>query len=81
MSDRSYRQAKASVYVGSDDAAWIVTETPSEVVDEVRSANSDDLIKLTLGNRSDWNGKPLYVRAGAITSISPPRDDETEDES
>ena len=63
---------KASVYVDGEQACWIVTQTPSEVAQLVENY-PDQLIELTLGNFSDWGGKPLYVRSSKINSISPPR--------
>lgn len=74
------KRAMASVYVSDEDACWLVTQTPSEVAATLREAGSDDLLELTLGNDSDWNGKPLFVRARAITAISPPNDERRDDE-
>jgi hypothetical protein len=63
----------ASVYVGEDDVCWVVCETPSEIAGMVSDAAPDQLLELTLGNRSDWNGKALFIRAERIGAISPPR--------
>lgn len=71
----THRQSKAAVYVGDDDVCWLVTQTPSEVAEMLRAADGEDLVELTLGNRSGWNGKPLYVRARSVTAVGPPRDD------
>jgi hypothetical protein len=78
--DNGYRSAKASIYVGQDDAAWVVTQTPSEIAEMVRSADPEDLIEFTLGNESEWNSKPLYIRAKNITAISPPKNQNFGDE-
>lgn len=77
----SHRQSKSSVYVGDDDVCWLVTQTPSEVAEMLRAADGEDLVELTLGNRSGWNSKPLYVRARSVTAVGPPRDDSAGDES
>ena len=77
----AYRQAKAAVYLFPDDVPFIVTESPSEIVSLMGVAEGlgDPLVKLTLGNQSEWNGKPLFVRADRIVAISPPKDgDENE---
>lgn len=65
------RLAKAAVYMWDDDVPFNVAETPSEVAELLRNAEPEDLVQLTLGNESDWNGKPLYVRACRINAISP----------
>ena len=69
------RQAKAAVYVGDDDWPFVVAETPSEIAAMVKAAENSgtSLIQLTLGNTSDWNGKPLFVRAARVNAISPPK--------
>lgn len=79
---RGYKQPKASVYVGDDDVPFIVTETPSEIAVLVENAEStaQGLIQLTLGNRSDWNGKPLFVRAAKINAISAPKTGQDNDD-
>lgn len=66
--------AKASIYVGDTDIAWLVTETPSEVISKMLDSTSETMIQFTLGNNSDWNGKPLYIKKRCINAISPPRD-------
>jgi hypothetical protein len=65
----------ASVYVGDDDAPFIITETASEAAAIVVAALSAGrtFATLTLGNESEWNAKPLYVRAEAVMAISPPK--------
>lgn len=72
----------ASAYVGEDDAPFIVAESPGEVAALVRAAiaSGDPLIELTLANSSDWNAKPLYVRADRVSAISPPKDLRDDDE-
>lgn len=76
------RAAKASVFLGDDDAAFIVAETPSEVAALVAEATDQHqpLVKLTLANTGDWNAKPLYVRVDRVTAISPPKDQDQADE-
>jgi hypothetical protein len=81
MSDTAtqrWLKAKASIYVGNDDVAWVVTQTPSEVVAMIREADPDDMLEFNLGNASSWNARPLYIRAKVISSVSPPRDVDTE---
>lgn len=75
------RRAMAAVYVGDDDCPFIVAETPREVADLLRDAikAGEPLVELTLANDSDWNAKPLIVRADRVVSISPPKTG-TEDE-
>jgi hypothetical protein len=80
MTEVRRKRAMASVYVAAEDACWVVTQTPSEVAEALRAASPDDLLELTLGNDSEWNGKPLFVRARSITAISPPRDQGEDDE-
>lgn len=70
--------AKSSVFM-DNDIAWLVTDTPSEVAAKVEAAGATDMLKFSLGNDSDWNGRPLYLRADAITGISPPRSEGPED--
>lgn len=74
------RTAKASVYIGTDDAAWLTVESPSEIAALMATAPSDGLIQLTLGNQSTWNGKPLWLRNSAITAVSSPKDQDEDDE-
>lgn len=66
----------ASVYVSGDDNPFVVTESPSEVADIIHAAVEDrqTFAKLTLGNLSDWNSKPLFVRPASVVAISPPKD-------
>lgn len=66
--------AKASVFV-EGDIPFVVTETPSEVA-AIIDAHPHGLIRLTLGNESEWSGKPLYVRANRINAIAPAMVDE-----
>lgn len=73
-------RAKASVFMEQSEIAWLVTETPSEVADRLDGAVPGAMLKFTLGNDSDWNGRPLYIRADAITAISPPRAEGGEDD-
>ena len=72
----------ASVYLGDDDCPFIVAETPREIAQMVRDAvaNGDPLVELTLANDSDWNSKPLIVRAEKVTSVSPPKDQDVGDD-
>ncbi len=78
------RRAMASVYLAPDDVPFIVVETPSEVAAIIKAAHDagEPLAKLTLGNASEWNAKPLYVRPASVVAVSPPKDlvDEDEDE-
>ncbi len=66
----------ASVYVSGDDNPFIVTESAGEAAEIIHAAilAGSTFAKLTLGNRSDWNAKPLYVRAASVVAISPPKD-------
>lgn len=76
-------KALATVHVIDDEAAWVVTETPSEVMERVDEVeNHHDFVTLTLGNKSRWNGRPVYIRVDQIRAISPPidLDDEEDDE-
>lgn len=76
------KRPMASVYLGDDDCPFIVAETPREIAQKVRDAiaSDDPLVELTLANDSDWNAKPLVVRAEKVTSISPPKDPDIDDE-
>lgn len=65
------RLAKASVFVGQDDAPFLVAETPREVAHLVHDA--EGMVELTLANSGDWNGKPLLVRADCVTAVCPPK--------
>ena len=61
----------------SDGAAWLVAETPSEVMDLVRAAREQGMgssfVELTLANPgSEWNGRKLYLDAYSVRAVSPP---------
>jgi len=72
----------ASIYFTDDDAPFLITETPSEAVAALQAAENagESFAKLTLGNASDWNAKPLYVRASRIVAVGPPKDQADDDE-
>jgi hypothetical protein len=72
---RIAKRAMASVYQHGDDACFIVTQTPSEVHAALEAAEQagDTFALLTLGNTSEWNGKPLYIRPSSVVAISPPK--------
>jgi hypothetical protein len=77
------RLAKASIYLGNDDVPFLVAETPSEAAEKIHRSLADPqsgLVLLTLANASDWNGKPLYVRAASVSAISPPKDQDIDEE-
>lgn len=78
------RLAKASVFVDDDTgAAWAVAETPSEVEALVAQPRASGMVQLTLANKShDWNGRTLFVRADRVSAVSPPmdQDDDEDDE-
>lgn len=89
MNGERQRRALAAVY--SDDStigAWLVAETPLEVLSAVRTglANCDRFIELTLANPDAddeevrWNGRPVYVRPDLVTAIGPPLDTESGDD-
>lgn len=83
MNDRvTYRQAKASVFFSRDDSAFIVTQTPSEAVEIITSAelNGEVFAQLSLGNRDEWNGKPLFVRATAVVAVSAPKSEPADED-
>lgn len=85
MADRE-RKGLSTVFISNDDAPWMVAETPLEVVEKVKEAerNNETFVEFTLGNpNSDWNGRPVFLRAKEIHSIGPPRsyrDDEEEED-
>lgn len=69
------RQCKASLFIEGDTACFLVTETPSEVATLVDGGLIKDkpaLVQLTSGNQGVWNGKPIFVRADLVRSITPP---------
>ncbi len=76
------KRAMASVFLGEDDAPFIVCETPREIAELVRVAlrEGEPLIELTLANLSDWNGKPLIARADRVFAVCPPKDQDDEDD-
>lgn len=75
-------KALASIFIGDDDRAWLVTATPSEAAGIVREGilTGERFVEFTLGNKSDWSGKPLYLDPEAITAISPPKSQDKKDE-
>ena len=71
--------AKATVFLRGSDVPFVVLESPGEVVAMILTAATarrhgkpgpDDLIELRLGNASEWNGKPLYLRSREIVAVS-----------
>lgn len=71
------KRAMAAIYLGPDSAPFIIAETPSEATIIVEAALNDGraFAELTLGNDSEWNAKPLYVKATSVFAISPPEGD------
>lgn len=69
------RLAKASIYLSPSDLPFLVAESPHEVTDAVQVAIDGGylFVCLTLGNESEWNGKPVFVRADAVLAVSPPK--------
>ena len=57
------------------NGAWLVANTPLEVVAAVEKADANQLIDLTCANPDEaWNGRTIYVRADSIKAIGPPLD-------
>lgn len=87
MTEERKRRALASVWTGSQEDSWLVAETPREVADAVDRGRAAGipLIELTLatpdaGTDHKWNGRIVYVDPEDVTAISPPVDDNTDDE-
>lgn len=85
----STRRPLAAVYVeDATGGAWLVAETPDEVHALITAAlsNGERFVQLTLGNPVSegdvvrWNGRPVYVRANAVTAIGPPLEPRDDDE-
>lgn len=86
MSATATRRAMASVYIHEDGVPFLVAETPSEIAAIVREADLEELVELTLADPESWEprpgswaGKPLYVRAGKVNAISPPKNGAPQD--
>lgn len=73
---------KATVFMENDESAVLVTESPSEVAELTEQAITNDhiFVKLTSGNLSEWNDKPVYLRAKDVKFIAPPLSQNDEDD-
>jgi hypothetical protein len=62
------------VFLENDPSAFLVAETPGEIMGLVDAAERKDetFVTLTSANEGSWNGRPIYIRQKYIRSIAPP---------
>lgn len=72
----------ATVYVTGDPEAFLVAETPREVlalIEDAERTTSPHFVRLTLTGGT-WVNKPVHVRASHIQAIGPPAELDEDDE-